>query len=97
VARMDNTQLRRIRKRLKLTQAQFAERIGIAPNSLARLERGERAITEPLARLIRLLAAPAARPDSDGKSADWPKRTRDIDAITGKPIPRRRTTRKGGR
>jgi transcriptional regulator with XRE-family HTH domain len=90
---MDGKQLRRVRKRLGLTQAQFAAQIGIAPNSLARLERDERTITEPLARLVRMLALPVFRPDSDGGSADWPKfRTRDVD-VDGKSVPRR--SRKG--
>jgi transcriptional regulator with XRE-family HTH domain len=89
---MDGPELKRIRKRLKLTQAQFAEQIGIAPNSLARLENGERAITEPTARLIRLLARPAMRPDSDGRSADWPKRTHDVD-VDGKAVPRQKRKR----
>lgn len=33
--------LKRIRKDLGLTQVAFAERIGIASNTLARMERGE--------------------------------------------------------
>jgi transcriptional regulator with XRE-family HTH domain len=48
-------ELAKLRKKLGLTQAQLAERIGIAPNSLARLERGERKIAEPIARLVKLL------------------------------------------
>ncbi len=39
-----------------LTQAQLADRVGVAPNSIARQERGEIGIRESLARLIRLLA-----------------------------------------
>jgi hypothetical protein len=34
----------------------MAELIGIAPNSVARLERGERGISEPLARLVKMIA-----------------------------------------
>jgi len=96
---MDGKQLKRLRRRLKLTQVQFAKLIGIAPNSLARLERDERAITPPMERLIRLLAAPTIRPDADPRNADWPKKTRDVDAATGKPVRRRSKgqTRKGGR
>jgi len=49
-------ELRQIRKQLGLTQAEFADLVGVAPNSIARQERGEIGIREPLARLIRLLA-----------------------------------------
>ena len=52
---MEGSELAALRKQLGLTQAQLAERIGIAPNSLARLERGERRISEPMARLVKLL------------------------------------------
>jgi len=53
---MEGEELRRIRERLGLTQAEMADRLGIHSNSLARLERGERAISEPTARLASLLA-----------------------------------------
>ena len=52
---MTGVQLRRIRHRLGLTQAAMALRIGVAPNSVARWERGEMKITEPVARLVTLL------------------------------------------
>jgi len=57
-------ELRRIRLRLGLTQAAFAARVGVTANSLARLERGERGVSETLAILVRLLAqpVPARRP-----------------------------------
>ena len=45
-----------IRKSLGLTQADFAALVGVAPNSIARQERGEMGIREPLARLVRLMA-----------------------------------------
>ncbi len=48
--------LRRIRKRLGLTQAALAERLGVSPNTVARWERNEVPIREPMARLIRMLA-----------------------------------------
>jgi transcriptional regulator with XRE-family HTH domain len=92
---MDGSELKRIRRRLKLTQVSFAEQIGVASNTVARWERDERAITEPTARLIRLLGN-AARPDSAGRSADWPKRTRDVDA-RGKRVPRNTARKQGGR
>ena len=47
--------LRRIRKRLGLTQAALAKRLGVAPNTVARWERNELPIREPMALLIRLL------------------------------------------
>ena len=48
--------LKRIRKRLGLTQSALAERLGVSPNTVARWERNEVPIREPMARLIRLLA-----------------------------------------
>jgi transcriptional regulator with XRE-family HTH domain len=48
-------ELRRIRKQLGFTQAALAERVGVTANSIARQERGEMGITEPVARLIRQL------------------------------------------
>jgi len=53
---MDGTELRRIRKRLGLTQAELAAKVGVARNSIARQERGELGIKESLARLLELLA-----------------------------------------
>jgi transcriptional regulator with XRE-family HTH domain len=53
------TELRQIRDRLRLTQAAFAARLGMTPNSLARLERGERGVSETVAILARLLAREA--------------------------------------
>jgi transcriptional regulator with XRE-family HTH domain len=52
-------QLRQIRHRLGLTQATFAPRLGITANSLARLERGDRRVSETLALLVRVLASQA--------------------------------------
>jgi transcriptional regulator with XRE-family HTH domain len=40
------------RKRLHLTQAGLARLVGISPNSVARMERGEMGISEPVARLF---------------------------------------------
>jgi len=62
---MTGTELVALRARLKLTQVAFAERLGVHANTLARYERGEIAIPEPVARLAQILAA--RRP---------PKRTR---------------------
>jgi transcriptional regulator with XRE-family HTH domain len=54
---MTGEELRAIRKSMGLTQVEFAALVGVAPNSIARQERGEIGIREPLARLARLLAA----------------------------------------
>jgi DNA-binding transcriptional regulator YiaG len=53
---MKPQELKKIREQLGLTQAQLAELVGIAPNSIARQERGEIGIREPLARLLRMIA-----------------------------------------
>jgi len=37
-----------------LTQAALAATLGVAPNTVARWERNERTITEPMTRLIRV-------------------------------------------
>jgi len=53
---MTGKELKSIRKSLGLTQADFAALVGVAPNSIARQERGEMGIREPPARLVRLMA-----------------------------------------
>jgi transcriptional regulator with XRE-family HTH domain len=58
---MTGAELRRIRKRLGLTQLAMAEKIGVHANSLARWERDVVRITEPVARLIRLLGTQPRR------------------------------------
>jgi DNA-binding transcriptional regulator YiaG len=64
---MTGTELKAIRKRAGLTQVQLADLVGLHWNSIARQERGEVRITEPVARLIRLVtnrdtARPQKRP-----------------------------------
>ena len=54
---MTGDELRRIRKRLGLTQAALAERLAVTSTSVARWERGEVPIREAMARFIRLLGA----------------------------------------
>jgi transcriptional regulator with XRE-family HTH domain len=49
-------ELRILRRRLKLTQAALAERLGVVPNTVARWERDELPIREPMARLLQLLS-----------------------------------------
>jgi len=48
-------EVRRLRTRLGLTQAQLAERVGVTSNSIARWERDELGVRESAARLMRLL------------------------------------------
>jgi len=50
-----------IRQRLKLTQAELAVRLGVSRVTVARWESGLRTISEPVARLLRLLAKPEAK------------------------------------
>ena len=54
VALVDGSELRRLRTRAGLTQAALAAKLGVAPNTVARWERNERTITEPMTRLIRV-------------------------------------------
>ena len=53
---MKGAELRTIRKRLGKTQAQLAEAVGVATNTIARYERDEMTISEPVARLVRTIA-----------------------------------------
>ena len=52
---MKATELYRLRKVLGMTQAELAKAVGVTPNGIALAERGERGISEPLARLVKLL------------------------------------------
>ena len=52
---MKATELRRFRKVLGVTQAGLARAVGVTPNAIALAERGERGISEPLARLVKML------------------------------------------
>jgi transcriptional regulator with XRE-family HTH domain len=54
---MKAKELRGIRKRLGWSQRQVAEAVGVTANSVARWERGEMAIGEPSARLLKFIAA----------------------------------------
>ncbi len=59
---MTGEELRRIRKRLGLTQASLAEQLAVTPTTVARWERDEVPIREPMARLIQLLAKTKGEP-----------------------------------
>ena len=52
---MSGAELRRIRKHLGLTQAGFAEELGLHPNTVARKERGEEPTGGTVEKLARLL------------------------------------------
>jgi DNA-binding transcriptional regulator YiaG len=52
---MRGAECRRLRRALGLTQVEFAERLGVTGNTVARWERDEMTIREPMAKLIRLL------------------------------------------
>lgn len=62
---MKGAELRQHRMRLGLTQKEMAERIGVHSNSLARMERDEMTISEPVARLVSLL--PEDKPKRKGR------------------------------
>jgi len=50
------SELAALRNRLKATQVAFAELIGVHANTVARYERDELSIPEPVARLAQVLA-----------------------------------------
>jgi transcriptional regulator with XRE-family HTH domain len=52
---MTGKTLRQKRTQLGLTQAQLAKKLGVTVTAVARWERGERKIFEPVARLLILL------------------------------------------
>ena len=53
---MGGEELYKIRKKLDWTQAELAEKVGVTMTTLARWERNEVGISEPAARLIKILA-----------------------------------------
>jgi DNA-binding transcriptional regulator YiaG len=58
---MSGAECRRIRRSLGLTQVEFAEQLGVTGNTVARWERDEMAIREPMAKLVRLLMSAPRR------------------------------------
>ncbi len=58
---MDCNQLYKIRKRLKWTQVKLAKEVGVTVTTLARWERGEVSISEPVARLVTMIAKQKGR------------------------------------
>ena len=71
---MDASDVRQFRVQLGLTQAAFAELVGVDSNSIARWERGAVRVPEPAARLMRLLAFLAA----DEAEASAAPKTRSV-------------------
>jgi DNA-binding transcriptional regulator YiaG len=58
---MTGSELRRLRRRLTLSQAKFAALLGTTANTVARWERGEMAIRPAIDKLVRLSVAEADR------------------------------------
>lgn len=52
---MTGEALRKLRKRRKWSQEKLADALGVASNTVSRWELGERAISEPMARLIKMV------------------------------------------
>jgi DNA-binding transcriptional regulator YiaG len=65
VQAMNGQDLRKHRTRLGVTQAELAALLGVTANAVARWERGERRIAEPVARLVKLLVS--RTPKTTGK------------------------------
>jgi transcriptional regulator with XRE-family HTH domain len=66
---MIGMELRRIRNRMELTQAELGERLKVTGNSIARMERDEQAITPSMALLISYVVREAGL----GESAHPPR------------------------
>ncbi|MGO9059425.1 MAG: DUF1870 family protein [Candidatus Binataceae bacterium] len=54
---MTGKEIRALRRKLDWTQVAVAEAIGVTSNTVARWERGEMAISEPTARLLKKIVA----------------------------------------
>lgn len=54
---MEGKELRKIRRQLGWTQAQLAKAVGVTWNTVARWEREEMGMREPIARFIRTILA----------------------------------------
>ncbi|MBI3767810.1 MAG: helix-turn-helix domain-containing protein [Deltaproteobacteria bacterium] len=91
---MTGKEVRRIRRRLGLSQPAFAVLVGVTANSAARWERGEMGVRESAARLMRLLDRQHA---SAGKPADVGQRpTAGAKAVLERERTRRRHAVDGG-
>ena len=58
---MNGKELRTIRRRLKLTQVEFAELVGVTSNTVARWERGEMTMRKRAEKLIQNIATAAKK------------------------------------
>jgi DNA-binding transcriptional regulator YiaG len=72
---MDGEELRRIRKRLALSQSQLAEQLGITTSSVARQEQGVIGISGSTAKLARLLLELAEKEQAAERK---PKRSKKL-------------------
>jgi len=59
---MKGADVRRLRRRLRLTQAELAARVGVHKLTVSRWESGRGGVPEPTARLLALLAATVPTP-----------------------------------
>ena len=66
---MTGKQLRAIRAGLGLTQAEFAAKIAMTGNSVARMERGEMIVTPPMELLIGYVAREAGFDPAHGQTS----------------------------
>jgi transcriptional regulator with XRE-family HTH domain len=62
-------QLQKIRGKMELTQYEFADRVKMTRNSIARMERGEMIVTPPMALLISYVAREAGVDPSHGQTS----------------------------
>jgi excisionase family DNA binding protein len=67
VMAMKGSELRRYRAKMGLTLKGMADLVGLHWNSIARMERGEMTISEPVARLVRLLGTLQRKRKQGGK------------------------------
>lgn len=71
---MTGPELRAVRQKLKLTQRGMADRLGVSWNTVARWERGEQRIPEPVARLARFLRPHHRMPLEERRKRRWVRR-----------------------
>ena len=66
---MTGKQIRRVRHAMGLTQVEFAERVGLTGNSVARIERGAMIITKTVALLVAYVAREAGVESPHGQAS----------------------------
>jgi DNA-binding transcriptional regulator YiaG len=71
---MRGRKVRTIRMRLGISQRELGDRLGVAQNTVARWERGEVKVTEPIARLLRIVGGEPAESVLKGSSQGTPKK-----------------------